>query len=95
IEAPKGNTDFRTDYPRLTHTPYQLPAVLEQACINLVALLGLHYGAIDIIREKSGEYYFLEINPAGQYHWIEYYTGLPITKAIVDALISAGGSYEY
>ena len=29
---------------------------------------------------------FFELNPAGQYQWIEYYTHLPITEAIVDLL---------
>ena len=31
-------------------------------------------------------YVFLEINPAGEFHWIERLTGLPITAAIADLL---------
>jgi glutathione synthase/RimK-type ligase-like ATP-grasp enzyme len=88
IDAPPGNTDFRTDYPHLVHSVYQLPPPLEEACVKMVKTLGLNYGAIDIMRDKNGIYYFLEINPAGQYHWIEYYTGLEITKAIVNLLIT-------
>lgn len=94
IDAPTGNTDFRTDYPRLVHSRYQLSPALEEACVNMVQELGLHYGAIDIMKSKNGIYYFLEINPAGQYHWIEYYTGLPITSALVDLLI-AGEMHEH
>jgi hypothetical protein len=33
-------------------------------------------------------YVFLEINPAGQYLWIEQATGLPISDAICDMLLS-------
>jgi glutathione synthase/RimK-type ligase-like ATP-grasp enzyme len=90
IDAPPGNTDFRTEYPQLIYSPYQLPNALEAACIRLVQRLGLQYGAIDLLRDKSGTYFFLEINPAGQYHWIESYTGLGITKALVDLLLSGG-----
>lgn len=93
IDAPPGNTDFRTDYPHLKHSCYHLPAMLEQACLKLVHAFGLQYGAIDLIRDKDGQYFFLEINPAGQYHWIEYLTGLPITRAIVDLLV--GATHEY
>jgi hypothetical protein len=30
---------------------------------------------------------FLEINPSGQYGWIEGLTGLPITQAIAELLV--------
>lgn len=88
IDAPPGNTDFRTDYPHLIHSCYHLPRALEDACVIMVQTLGLKYGAIDMVRDTYGVYFFLEINPAGQYHWIEYYTGLEITRAIVDLLVS-------
>jgi hypothetical protein len=34
----------------------------------------------------SGAWTFLEINPGGQYGWIEDATGLPITDALADLL---------
>jgi len=36
----------------------------------------------------DGEYVFFEINASGQFQWIEYATGLPITEALVDQLIA-------
>jgi hypothetical protein len=33
------------------------------------------------------ELVFLELNPAGQYLWIEQLTGLPISEAICDYLV--------
>lgn len=66
---------------------YTLPSEIEQRCVRLVAELGLTYGAIDLIRTPTGEYIFLEINPNGQWGFIETLTGLPIADAIADFLI--------
>lgn len=40
------------------------------------------YGAIDMRRSPDGAYTFLEINPAGQWLFIEEKTGQPISEAI-------------
>lgn len=72
------------------NTPYfahNLPDEIAQKCIELVKSMGLHYGAIDLILTPDGDYYFLEINPAGQFGWIEDRTGLPISKRIVKLLV--------
>jgi glutathione synthase/RimK-type ligase-like ATP-grasp enzyme len=50
--------------------------------------MGLSYGAIDMILTPDGRYVFLEINPNGQYYWIEQMTGLPISDAVCDLLIA-------
>ena len=47
---------------------------------------GLLYGAFDFIVTPEGRHVFLEVNPAGQYLWVEAKTGLQITSAVVDAL---------
>jgi glutathione synthase/RimK-type ligase-like ATP-grasp enzyme len=60
--------------------------LVEERCVRLVAQLGLCYGAIDLVLTPDGRYIFLEINPNGQYLWIERMTGLPITEAICDLL---------
>jgi hypothetical protein len=73
------------------HTPYfphELPLHVEQSCVKLVEQLGLCYGAIDLILTPDDRYVFLEINPNGQYLWIEHTTGLPISDAICDLLIA-------
>jgi glutathione synthase/RimK-type ligase-like ATP-grasp enzyme len=70
----------------LEHTVIDLPDDVRSRCISLVERLGLRFGAIDLIRDRSGDFWFLEINPNGQWAWIERRTGLPITAAIVDEL---------
>jgi len=66
---------------------YHLPAGVEARCIDLVADLGLCFGAIDLILTPDGEYVFLEVNPNGQWAFVELLTGLPIADAIADMLI--------
>ena len=65
-----------------------LPNEVSHKCVALVNKLHLNFGAIDLIKSKSGEYYFLEINPNGQWAWIEIDTGLQISKSIINFLSS-------
>lgn len=64
-----------------------LPEAIKFKCISLVKKLNLKFGAIDLIKNPKGEYIFLEINPNGQWAWIETQTGLQISDAIIKYLI--------
>ncbi len=75
----------------LPHRKHKIPEDIENKCITLVEKLGLQFGAIDMVLSKSGKYYFLEINPNGQWGWIEKRTGYKLTEALVDLLIGEGG----
>lgn len=86
-----GKVDFRrAEVFDLPHFPLELPQRMNDACVQLVQELGLQFGAIDLIQTETDEYYFLEINPNGQWLWLEWMTEIPISKAICDLLISAG-----
>ncbi len=86
-ENPETETDWRQgNHPDLRHERIVLPELVQRQCIELVAHLGLRYGAIDLICDRSGKLWFLEINPNGQWAWIENLTGYPIASAIVDEL---------
>jgi glutathione synthase/RimK-type ligase-like ATP-grasp enzyme len=63
-----------------------LPDSLRQQCIKLIEKLGLKYGAIDLIVDNRNEPIFLEVNPLGDWYWIESKTGLPITRAVGDLI---------
>lgn len=75
------------DFDNVSHRSYKLPLDIRKQCIALTRALELTFGAIDMIVTPQGEHVFLEINPTGQYQWLEALTGLPITDVIVDALI--------
>ncbi|PSB57762.1 MvdD family ATP-grasp ribosomal peptide maturase, partial [Chamaesiphon polymorphus CCALA 037] len=67
--------------------PYTLPADVEAKLLQFMEYFGLNYGAIDIIVTVDGRYVFLEVNPVGEFFWLELYAGLPISNAIADLLL--------
>ena len=62
---------------------------LSLQCRALTKNLGLCYGAIDIIVDTDGLHWFLEINPNGQWAFVEHRTGQPIGEAIARLLESS------
>jgi hypothetical protein len=84
----------RYDRYQTLYVPRALPPAVELRCRQLVERLGLCYGALDLILTPDGRYVFLEINPNGQYLWIEQETGLPITAAMGDLLIAGPSGPE-
>lgn len=77
----------RGENPRLPHEKHKLPAGIEDKCLRLTKHLGLQFSAIDLVLSRDDAYYFLEINPNGQWAWIEERTGYKLTNALVDLLI--------
>lgn len=73
--------------PAMRHIWTNLPPRIEELCIALVRELGLRFGAIDLVEDVDGEVWFLEINPNGQWAWIEDRTGAPIAATLAQALI--------
>ena len=85
----KTKDDWRHyDLDHTPHYPFNLPDYIKEMCIKIVNYYGLKFGAIDLILTPKDEYYFLELNPNGQWAWIENITGLPIFSAIIDLLFS-------
>ena len=77
--------DWRLEKDRTAFTPYCLPADISQKCVSLVKALNLTFGAIDLALYQ-GQYYFLEINPTGEWGWLADSDCFPIDGAIADAL---------
>jgi len=72
--------------------PYTLPEMVNSKLLQLTQALGLHYGAADIILTPDGRHVFLEINPCGEFFWMDHFTGLPICQAIAQTLLQGGTS---
>jgi hypothetical protein len=81
-----AHIDWRTDYDALTYSLITVPERVADGLLALMYRLGLHYGAADMIVDPDDHWTFLEINPNGQWAWIEHETGLLITAAIADYL---------
>ena len=79
--------DWRaTDTADLPHRRFDLPASEAQRCIDLVSKLGLTFGAIDFVLDDRAALKFLEVNPNGEWMWIEDLVGYPVSDSIADFL---------
>jgi len=86
--SPRSRDDWRQlDPDPEIYRVHRLPPEVEARCVRLVHELQLSYGALDVIVTPDGEYVFIEINPNGQWAWIEEYTRLPIADAITNYLV--------
>lgn len=85
--------DWRRGRPgMLDHTPIELGAGLASHCVSLCRRFGLQFGAIDLACQPDGRHIFFEINPNGQWAWVEQRTRLPLRARMVDLLLSADDS---
>lgn len=81
--------DWRRDGVRMLQDwrPYQLPLDVEEKILRLMDYFSLNYGAIDVILKPDGRHVFLELNPCGEFFWLERAPGLPIADTIADLLL--------
>ncbi|NMC36285.1 hypothetical protein GYA49_04545 [Candidatus Beckwithbacteria bacterium] len=85
-EQEGAETDWRKKWEGLRYGIHELPEDIKNKCLKLARHYNLNFGAIDMIVTPRGEYVFLEINPNGQWVWIELETGLPISEAMIKLL---------
>ncbi|NDY71225.1 MvdC/MvdD family ATP grasp protein [Desulfobacter hydrogenophilus] len=93
-DCSRAKIDWRkANIQDVPHKLHKLPRNIREKCLALVKGLGLEFGAIDLIRRHDGEYVFLEINPNGQYGWLEDTIGTQISEYIAKVL--AGKTEKY
>ncbi len=89
-QTPGSIHDWRRVQENLPHKLFHLPADLENKCRNLVKELGLQFGALDLIITPNNEYVFVEINPNGQWAWIQQLCPeIPLRESLADLLIDS------
>lgn len=82
--------DWRTADPRdLEHRAIRTPAAFERSVLRMVRALGLGFCSMDAVVGRDGVPRFLDLNPGGQWLWLEEAAGVPISRAIADWLSSA------
>jgi MvdD-like protein with pre-ATP grasp domain len=89
----------RYDWRRYDHlrTPYrlhELPPSVEGHCRSVTQLLGLRFSTIDLIQDPTGRYVFIELNPNGQFLWVEQATGLRIADAVAELLVTIDHEHD-
>jgi ATP-grasp ribosomal peptide maturase len=85
-EAAGELLDWRSDYAALRYEPVSLPPSVEASLLTMTDRLGLCFAAADFVVTADDEHYFVDLNPNGQFGWIQEATGLPIAAAIAAQL---------
>ncbi len=79
--------DWRTRKEELRFLAFKLPSEIETLCRRYVTESGLLFGALDLV-EYDGQFYFLEINPNGEWGWLQKPNNIPIAETLCDLLAS-------
>lgn len=85
--------DWRID-PAADYLPWQIPSALEGRLRRALRRLGLSTGSFDLRIDPAGREVFFEVNPSGQFAFLEESAGLPVTGAMADHLLRSRGSRE-
>lgn len=84
---PAAEVDWRrTENPELPHSSIELPAQIADQIRKLMQCLQLEFGCIDLVLTPDNEYVFLEVNPSGQWLWLDDQLNLGISDAVADWL---------
>ena len=87
---PDSALDFREVDVNGAHpnrmVPYKLPRIVRLKIDKLMKKLNLESGSIDMIVTPDNEYYFLEVNPVGQFNFVSELCNYYIEKNIAISL---------
>ena len=76
------------DYSNHRYSLIDCPKDIIRKCYQMMLDFNLVFGAFDFIVTPENEWIFLEINPNGQWLWLEQSLGLDISQHILNNLIS-------
>lgn len=85
ISDKKIDEDWRRYKNELTYNIIELPKSVHDFCILYTKELNLNFGAIDLVFYDN-QYYFIEINPTGEWSWLQKITGYKFDELIVKSL---------
>lgn len=81
--------DYRDDYDKVERmVPFKLPLKVSNMIKTFRREASLTTGSIDLLLDKDGTYYFLEVNPNGQFGFVSDNCNFYIEKYIIEYLIN-------
>ncbi|MFJ4771093.1 ATP-grasp ribosomal peptide maturase [Streptomyces uncialis] len=86
ITVDGDHLDWRWDYDRIEFDPIDVPADVRAGIQRLMHRLGLVFGAFDFGLGHDGRWWMYEINPNGQWAFVDPPTRTAIAVALADAL---------
>ncbi|MFZ1736033.1 MAG: hypothetical protein WAU31_03805 [Candidatus Moraniibacteriota bacterium] len=79
---PDARIDWRIAQGDIHYERTLLPEDISRKLLELMYVLKIRFGIIDMIVTEGGEYVFLEVNPDGNWLWIEQKIHVPISESI-------------
>lgn len=70
------------------HEIYTLPSSVEASIHRMMDSFEINFASLDMILTPEGEYVFLELNPNGQWLWLEEELGIPLVASMADLLMT-------
>ncbi|MDQ0904827.1 hypothetical protein QFZ22_000812 [Streptomyces canus] len=83
--------DWRPDL-QVPISPWPVPEDVRRQVATVLRRLGLRMGVVDLKLTPDGQPVWLEVNPQGQFLFLEPLTDEPLTEHFADFLLSAAGT---
>lgn len=79
--------DWRVLKPdEISYELLDIPPTLQNNINRFMKTVHLKYGAMDFVVDKNGIWYFIEINPNGQFAWLEIANGDRLIDSLIELL---------
>lgn len=78
--------DWRKDYKGHRYSIIDCPSSIIRQCDMMIKQFDLNFGAFDFIVDNLERWIFLEVNPNGQWLWLEESLNLTISQKIIEYL---------
>ncbi|CCK24420.1 hypothetical protein BN159_0041 [Streptomyces davaonensis JCM 4913] len=86
VRIESGMLDWRKDYSALSYSVVDLPDRMEKALLAYLDHFALVSGSFDLAVDETDGLWWLELNPNGQWGWLEESTGLAMSAAFAELL---------
>lgn len=92
-----GDLDWRIDQDSIRHCDLtELPKAVFYGCRRLMKKLRIVSGAFDFVVDKNGRWFFMEVNEAGQFLFVESWCEeLPLLDAFCQFIEAANEDFVY
>ncbi len=96
LQATEADGRQRLDVRRnnmvgVEYHPLRIPSAVSDSVRRMLAEYGLRFAALDFAVVEDNEWVFLEVNPNGQWAWLDLEGGVDAGSMFVDALRDAAG----
>lgn len=80
----KNLIDWRKPDTRINYEKVEIPSCIYSKCKRMLEHWNLYYAAFDFIESEDEKWIFLEINPTGEWAWLENILDIPMREAFIE-----------